>query len=194
MFAKQRDRAAIRVPNGIFDWWGIDLGKVFLLLDIIENDGSGSAKQKGSRSTVEYVICLDGRFNDRLDVIIEVSDFDGLSAPLTYEPDGQLQAILTWLALSSTANLFLATKTTPLPGPFFPSALESLTSPALSLGRFASSKSPPSELVVIRTLFSAGLYASVLGWMYADPNLRTDRSPLSAWVLKSCWRTYLSRT
>ena len=164
MFAKQRHCTAIRVPNGVFYGWGIDLGKVFLLLDIIENDGSGSAEQEGGCSTIEYVVRLNGRFHDRLDVIIEVSDFDGLSVPLTYEPDG-LQAILTWLALSSTANLFLATKTTPLPGPFLPSALESLTSPALSLGRFASSKSPPSELVVIRTLFSAGLYANVLGWI-----------------------------
>lgn len=78
MFAEQRHGTAIRVPNCILDRRGVDLGQVLLLLNIVENDGSGSAKEERCCSTVENVVRLDWRFHDCLDVIVEVSNFDGL--------------------------------------------------------------------------------------------------------------------
>lgn len=88
-------------------------------------------------------------------------------------------------ALFDTANLFLATKMALCPLPFFPSAEESLTSPAVCDGNAVSSNKPLSEVIVTITARSAGLKLRVRGGTYGLPNLRTLKRPMSDPLLKS---------
>jgi hypothetical protein len=86
MFAEQRHSTTIGIPYGVLDWWRVNLSQIFLLLDVVKDDGGRGAKEEGCCPAVEDIICLDRRFYDRLDFIVEVSNLDGLKESSTYEP------------------------------------------------------------------------------------------------------------
>ena len=60
MLAQKRHKGSIRAPNHIFDWRGVDLRDIFLLLNIIQHDGSGGTKDQTRSASVEDLIGLHG--------------------------------------------------------------------------------------------------------------------------------------
>ena len=69
MLAQQGDQGAIVAPNNVFHRWRSDLCNGFLLLNVVEDDGSWRTEDKAGSSTVEDFVGLYGgldRFHDRV--------------------------------------------------------------------------------------------------------------------------------
>jgi hypothetical protein len=69
VLAEKSNIVSISTPNDILDWRSSQFGENLLLLNIKQGDGSSRGKDKGSSSTVEDIVGLDGTF-DSLDDIV----------------------------------------------------------------------------------------------------------------------------
>jgi hypothetical protein len=69
VLAEKSNIVSISTPNDILDWRSSQFRKNLLLLDIEQSNGGSGGKDKGSSSTVEDIVGLDGTF-DSLDDIV----------------------------------------------------------------------------------------------------------------------------
>ena len=69
MLAEESNIVTISAPNNILDWRSSQFRKNLLLLNIEQGNGSSRREDKGSSSTVEDIVGLNGAF-DCLDDIV----------------------------------------------------------------------------------------------------------------------------
>ena len=69
MLAEKSNIVTISAPNNILDWRSSQFRKDLLLLNIEQGDGSSRREDKGSSSTVEDIVGLDGTFNSLDDIV-----------------------------------------------------------------------------------------------------------------------------
>jgi hypothetical protein len=69
VLAEESNIVAISAPNNILDWRSSQFRKNLLLLNIEQGDGSSRREDKGSSSTVEDIIGLNGAFNSLDDIV-----------------------------------------------------------------------------------------------------------------------------
>jgi len=140
VLAEKSNVVTISTPDDILDWRSSQFRKDLLLLNIEQGDGSSRREDKGSSSTVEDIIGLDGTFNSLDDIVGQIPSFDVL--PISFIDQSTGNQKLTWPTLSKTASRFLATKIALYPLPFFPSEGTSFPSEAVApvaLGRGTNS-------------------------------------------------------
>lgn len=60
MFAHKGYQRAIPAPDDILDRWAVQLRDAFLLLDIVEDNGSGGAENNAGCASIKDLVCLHG--------------------------------------------------------------------------------------------------------------------------------------